>query len=135
MFRRTRLELLSVAFLPLGLGLAIQGAPASTVERDPAAAVPAQGDVSYASQVAPMFAEQCVSCHGAETAEAELRLDSYEAAMKGSEYGTIIEAGSPENSLIIEMISAGEMPQDADALDEDVIEMVRDWIAQGAENN
>jgi len=135
MFRRTRLELLSVAFLPLGLGLAVQGAPAPTADRPSTPAVRVQGDVSYASQVAPVFAEQCVSCHGPETAEASLRLDSYEAVMKGSEYGTVVEAGSPENSLLLDMISAGEMPQDADALDEEIVEMVRDWIAEGAANN
>lgn len=135
MFRRTRLELLSVAFLPLGLGLAITGAPAPAAERAAAPAARAQEDVSYSTQVAPVFAETCVSCHGPETAEASLRLDSYEAVMKGSEYGTVVEAGSPENSLLLDMISAGEMPQDGDALEEEIVELVRDWIAEGANNN
>lgn len=134
MFRRTRLELLSVAVLPIGLGLAVHGAPQPTAQAR-ASETSTAGDVSFSGQVAPLFAEQCVSCHGPETAEASLRLDSYEAVMKGSEYGTVIEAGSPENSLLLDMISAGEMPQDADALDEDAIEMVREWIENGAENN
>jgi mono/diheme cytochrome c family protein len=134
MLRGTRLELFSVAILPFGLGLAIYGAPTPAV--DPAgAAFTVAGDVSFASDVAPMFAEQCVSCHGDETAEAGLRLDSYEAAMRGSEYGPVIEAGDPGNSLLLDMISAGEMPQEADQLDDDVVEMVRDWIEAGAENN
>jgi mono/diheme cytochrome c family protein len=93
------------------------------------------GDVSYSSQIAPLFADQCVSCHGEETAEAGLRLDSYAAAMQGSEYGAVIEAGSPEGSLLLDMISAGEMPQEADAMDEDDVELVRNWIAEGAEDN
>jgi mono/diheme cytochrome c family protein len=133
MFRRTRLELLSVAVLPLGLGLAVNGAPRTTVDEG---AVPAPaGDVSYASQIAPMFAESCVGCHGDETQEAGLRLDSYEAVMAGSEYGTVVEAGSPENSLLLDMISAGEMPQEEDPWDEDQVDLVRSWISEGAENN
>ncbi len=134
MFRGTRLELLSVAILPLGLGLALQGAPVATVESAPAATA-ALGDPSYSADIGPLFMDQCVSCHGEETAEAGLRLDSYAASMQGSEYGPVIEAGSPENSLLLDMIAAGEMPQEADPLDEDDVELVRDWIAAGAEDN
>jgi len=134
MLRGSRLELLSVAVLPFGLGLALVGAPAPAVER-PAVTVAVQGDPSFTADVAPVFAAQCVSCHGAETAEAGLRLDSYENVMKGSEYGAVIEAGDPVNTLLLDMISAGEMPQEADALDEDIVEMVRDWIEAGAEDN
>ena len=135
MFRATRLELLSVAVLPLGLGFALNGAPASTVEPAAAPVAVIQGDVSYANQIAPLFADQCVSCHGEETAEAGLRLDSYAAVMQGSEYGAVVEAGSPEGSLLLDMIAAGEMPQEADAMDDDDVELVRDWIAEGAEDN
>ena len=133
MLRGTRLELLSVAVLPLGLGLAIHGAPAATVDGDAASAM--VGDVSYSGQIAPMFQESCVGCHGAETQEAGLRLDTYENVMKGSEYGPVIEAGSPEGSLLLDMVSAGEMPQEDDPWDEDAVELVRDWISAGAEDN
>jgi len=55
--------------------------------------------------------------------------------MKGSEYGTVIEAGDPDNSLLLDMISAGEMPQDGDALSADQVATVRSWIADGARDN
>lgn len=135
MFRGTRLELLSVAVLPLGLGLAVHGAPGPAAESALTPTVAVAGDVSYSAQIAPLFAESCVSCHGEETAEASLRLDSYEAVMAGSEYGAVVEAGSPEGSLLLDMVAAGEMPQEEDPLDEDDVEMIRDWIAAGAENN
>lgn len=135
MFRGTRLELLSVAVLPLGLGLAVHGAPAPDAEPSPAVPVAVAGDVSYSAQIAPLFNEVCVSCHGEETAEAGLRLDSYAALMAGSEYGPVVEAGSPEGSLLLDMVAAGEMPQEEDPLDEDDVEMIRDWIAEGAEDN
>jgi len=132
MFRGTRVELLSVAVLPIGIGLAVQGAPAPVAD---AAPVVLAGPVSFANQVAPLFAEQCISCHGAQDPEAGLQLHTYEGVMKGSEYGTVVEKGDPDGSLLIEMISAGEMPQDADALTADQVAMVRSWIAAGAENN
>lgn len=132
MFRGTRAQLLSVAVLPIGIGLAVQGAPAPAAT---AAPVVVAGPVSFANQVAPLFAEQCVSCHGAQDPEAGLQLHTYEGVMKGSEYGTVVEKGDPDGSLLIEMISAGEMPQDADALTADQVAMVRTWIAEGAANN
>jgi mono/diheme cytochrome c family protein len=134
MFRGTRVELLSVAVLPIGLGLAVQGAPERQVDPNPTAAVVA-GPVSFAGQVAPLFADQCTGCHGTETQEAGLQLHTYEAVMKGSEYGTVVEAGDPDGSLLLEMISAGEMPQEAGALSSDQVAMVRSWIEDGAQNN
>lgn len=135
MFRGTRLELFSVAVLPLGLVLAVHGAPGPTVVQSSSTELSRAGDVSYSSQIAPMFQESCVSCHGEETQEAGLRLDSYGAVMTGSEYGAVIEAGSPENSLLLDMVAAGEMPQEDDPWDEDQVDLVRSWIEDGAEDN
>jgi mono/diheme cytochrome c family protein len=134
MFRRTRAGLLSAALLPLGLGFAVHATPGPTVV-EAAAAVASDGPVSFANQVAPLFASQCTSCHGAVKSEAGLALHTYAAVMKGSEYGTVIEAGDPDSSLLIDMISAGEMPQDADALSSDQVALVRSWVAAGASNN
>lgn len=120
-----RAGLLSVAILPLGLGFALQ----------PETSAPRSGPVSYARQVAPIFSARCSECHGAETKEAGLDLSTYEAAMKGSEYGTVIEAGDPAGSLLIEMVTAGEMPQDADPLPAEEIALIRAWIQAGASDN
>lgn len=133
MFRRTSVELLSVAILPLGIGLAV----ADT--RGPAGVEPiqtAQGPVSYAQQVAPIFQTRCSDCHTGDTSEsADLDLSTYENVMKGSKYGTVIEAGDPESSLLVEMVESGEMPQDSDPVPAEEIELIRSWIAGGAENN
>jgi mono/diheme cytochrome c family protein len=125
MFGRSRFGLLSVAILPLGIGFAVQ--PETSSVR--------AGPVSYSRQVAPIFRARCAECHGAETKEAGLDLSTYEAAMKGSEYGTVIEAGDAAASLLIEMVVAGEMPQDADPLPTEEIALIRAWIEAGATNN
>lgn len=134
MFRRSRVELLSVAILPLGIGLAAYDSRDVSIT-EPHVQVAAAGPVSYARQVAPILEAQCADCHGAETKEAGLGVTTYEDLMKGSEYGTVIEAGDPAASLLMEMITAGEMPQDAPAMPADEIEILRAWIAAGAQNN
>jgi mono/diheme cytochrome c family protein len=128
MLRRTRVELLSVAILPLGLGLALSEAPRVDIPTQ-------DGPVSFARQVLPIFQASCAECHGTETKEVELGLTTYEDVMKGSEYGTVVEAGDPDGSLLIEMVAAGEMPQDAPALEADQVALIRAWIQQGAQNN
>ena len=129
MFGRTRAGLLSVAILPLGIGLAVQS-PEAIANHTPQA-----GPVSFSRQIAPIFQAKCAECHGAETQEAGLNLSTYELAMKGSEYGTVIEAGDADGSLLIEMVAAGEMPQDADPLPAEEIALIRAWIEAGATNN
>jgi mono/diheme cytochrome c family protein len=106
MLGRARVGLLSVAILPVSLGFAVE----------PKEPTIQSGPVSYARQVAPIFSARCAECHGAETKEAGLDLSTYESVMKGSEYGTVVEAGDAAASLLIEMVTAGEMPQDADPL-------------------
>jgi mono/diheme cytochrome c family protein len=129
MFGRTRAGLLSVAILPLGIGLAVQSPEAAARQ------APQAGPVSYSRQIAPIFEAKCSECHGAETKEAGLDLSTYESVMKGSEYGTVIEAGDAAGSLLIEMVSAGEMPQDNDPLPAEEIDLIRSWIQAGATNN
>lgn len=134
MLRRNRVELLSVAILPLGLGLVMSEAP-RPVEADAVHPAVQQGPVSFAQQVLPIFRESCVECHGAETKEVELALTTYDEVMKGSEYGPVVEAGDPTGSILLDMIVAGEMPQEAPPLEEDQIALIRTWIEQGAQNN
>ena len=134
MLRRTRVELLSIAIFPLGVALAVSDSP-GRAESETLAPVVAVGPVSFARQVLPIFQENCAECHGTETKEVELGLTTYADVMKGSEYGPVVEAGDPTASILFDMVSAGEMPQDAPALDEDEIALIRTWIEQGAQDN
>ena len=135
MFRGMRVELLSVAILPLGIGMSVQGSSnIMTSELTMSSPIEA-GPVSYMQQVSPLFQSACGDCHGGDEPELGLDLTSYEAAMEGSDYGTVIEAGDADGSLLIDMVVAGEMPVDADPLSEEEIEMIRSWIDAGAENN
>ncbi len=135
----TRDALLSVIALPLGIGLSLQGG----VGTPPPAAldhvVVEVADVSFADDVTPILNQNCVECHGAGgppiVLEAGLNLTSYENVMKGSEFGTIVEAGNADDSLLLLMIEEGDMPEEADQLSDDDINTIKMWITEGAKNN
>jgi mono/diheme cytochrome c family protein len=91
--------------------------------------------VSFAEQVKPILEARCVECHGASDAELGLNLSTYEGVMAGSDYGTVIEPGNPEGSLLIDMIASGDMPEEGDPVPPEELDLIRTWIQEGAENN
>ncbi len=115
-----------------GVGLAVQGGP----DRSPASQLEVTTHaVSFTTDVLPIFETYCSECHSEENTELGLRLDSYEGAMAGSDYGTVIEAGDADGSLLVDMISSGDMPEDGDPVPADLLEIIKTWINEGAENN
>lgn len=137
----TRAELLSAIVFPIGVVLAVQGdAPRVAGQEAPARAQ--SGAVSFSEQVQPIFQTRCSECHGGvdeatgeQTLELGLNLTTYEGVMAGSDYGTVIEPGDPDASLLVEMIMAGDMPEEGDPVPPEEIEIIRTWIAEGAQNN
>lgn len=100
-----------------------------------------QDTVSFSADVLPIFEQRCAKCHGAPDdsgevrAEVSLNLLNYDGVMAGSEFGTVIEAGSAENSYLLEMIVEGDMPEEGDPVPADEIAVIRAWIEAGAPNN
>jgi hypothetical protein len=109
-------------------------------------------NVSYAEDVQPILFSACLTCHD-QSSEGYLNsgfsLDDYDAVMKGTKFGAVVVAGSPESSslyLVVAHKTAPEihMPPHTDdalaegrgvSLTEEQIETIRLWIAQGAQNN
>lgn len=97
---------------------------------------------SQASESVPVFYEtssrkiieaKCVRCHNPNMKKAGLDLSTAQGILKGSESGRIVQAGDPEASLLFQMIEAEEMPPDEkDRLNQNQIESLRLWIANGA---
>ncbi len=129
-----RAELFSALALPIGIALIVQacatGSPAGETM-----GVETRGAVSFAGQIAPIFEARCTECHGGPEPQEGLDLSTYEGAMAGSEYGTVIEAGDPEQSLIIDFIASGDMPKEGDPVLPEELELIRSWIAEGAQHN
>ncbi len=89
---------------------------------------------SFAEDVAPILDRWCVSCHGEKEAQAGLRLDGYEAAMKGGEDGPVIVPGDPAASQLLAQIERRTRPPmpPKKRLPRDPVAVIRSWIATGA---
>ena len=124
-----------VGALLFAVGCIVQGCSASSPARTAVDAQAPAAAVSFAGQIAPIFEARCSECHGETNPEVALNLSTYESAMVGSEFGTVIEAGDPDGSFIIDMITSGDMPAEGDPMPPEELELLRSWIAEGAENN
>ena len=91
----------------------------------------------FEHQILPMFESRCFSCHGAEQQKSGLRLDSRDAAFAGGDSGVVIVPQDPDASELLRRISGVEpadtMPPKGDPLTPEEVELVRAWIAAGAE--
>jgi hypothetical protein len=134
--------LFSALVLPLGLGLAVHSTvSAGQPDGESVSVLPRVMVVdvaNYARDIDPIMQKYCVSCHGAPGADGKkvvemgLDLTSYAGMMAGSTYGSVLEPGDPDGSLLLEMIESGDMPEDGDKVPADLILVLRNWIAAGA---
>jgi hypothetical protein len=97
--------------------------------------------IDFQRQVRPILSDRCFTCHGPdETArEADLRLDLRSGALADLGGYAAIAPGDLEESELIYRITAHDAdermpPADSDlSLSEEEIEVLRAWVAQGAE--
>jgi uncharacterized membrane protein len=106
----------------------------------PAAAVPAVADASqahlYADLARPVFAQDCVSCHGPDRSSGRLRLDSLDAIHRGGQSGPAVgDAGLVLARISLPTDDARHMPPaDQPQPTADQLAVVRWWIAAGAQD-
>lgn len=89
----------------------------------------------FEKRIRPIFIEHCQDCHGAETQEASLRVDSRQALLKGGDTGPAIV---PKDGNAGELLAAlrydpdgYQMPPDG-KLAHEKIDLIQQWIAMGA---
>jgi mono/diheme cytochrome c family protein len=97
---------------------------------------PVDEPVDYRREVQPILARRCYECHGPETQESGLRLDTVAAAREGGYNGPAVVPGKSGESLLIAALTGQgdvpRMPADRDPLSAEEIELLRRWIDQGA---
>ncbi len=100
--------------------------------------------ISFRTQVAPILAKHCVSCHvegKPGTVASALQLDSYAAVMKGTRFGPVVLPGDPLSSAMIMLVEGRADPRitmphgGTDRLTAAEIQALRDWVQQGARDN
>lgn len=116
-------------YLPLALAIAL--APVARADEG------ANKTVDYKSQVVPILSKNCYSCHGAneEARKANLRLDKID---EPDEKFKVVVPGKPDKSELILRL-ADERPEKRmppvkahDTLTGDEINLLRNWVKQGA---
>lgn len=94
---------------------------------------PATSAPFYETSVKAIIEAKCVRCHNSKTKKAGLNLSTPEGILKGSESGRILQAGDPDESLLFQMIDAGEMPPDEkDQLSQLQLAEIKKWISGGS---
>ena len=96
--------------------------------------------VTFAADIKPLFDKSCVDCHGEKKHKGDLRLDSRETVLHGSDGKPVFEIGNSATSLMISNIARlgiedDWMPPVDDkraALTAEEVALVRAWIDQGA---
>ncbi len=100
------------------------------------AAVPTHaGPVSFSKDVNPILQNSCFDCHGGERTSKGLSVASYNSLMQGSQNGAVIVASDPANSLLVQSILSGKMPKRGTKLTPEQIQLIEQWITEGAQNN
>ncbi len=129
--------------------LVVQAASAQDEQRKRG---PAGGkeEISFQTDVFPVIKKNCLPCHAEDNYNpSELSLDSYTLLMEGGKHGTAVVSGKAAESLLVQKLDGkppfgDRMPLDpkkkrgepsTKKLSDEEIQLISDWVAQGARNN
>ena len=90
----------------------------------------------FEKKIRPILAETCYDCHNSvNKTEAGLALDWREGLLAGSDQGSVVEPGNPDNSALIWAIrhqDGFDMPDNGPKLEDHVIANFEEWVLMGA---
>ncbi len=117
----------------LGITLGVMGSAAAAEALPP----PAERVVDYHKDIAPIFSDRCLKCHGVKKQKSDYRLDTREDAIKGGSEGAAILVGNSAESMMVQLLAGLNedfdlMPSKGDPLTAEQIGLIRAWIDQGA---
>lgn len=106
--------------------------PSSTRAADP------KQKLTFDEHVLPIFRAKCVACHNPDKKKNDFDLSTYPKLMQGGAGGAAIKPGDPDGSLLFKLVTHKAepfMPPDAPVIATEMVETLRNWIAQGALEN
>src|SRR2546428_10000903 len=121
------------AWTALAVALILLSSPQTAHAQAP----PAKGPLSFINDVAPILKENCFACHDAKKRKGKLDMTTYESLRKGGENDDPLVAGKPDESLLIQLVTAKSgkrMPpkENGDPLPREKVATIEKWIAEGA---
>jgi hypothetical protein len=84
--------------------------------------------VNFTTDVQPVLASNCTSCHGSATRIKEMNLSTLDGVLKGSESGPVVIPGKPDESRLYQVVRDGKMPMGKARLNEVELDVIRSWI-------
>jgi uncharacterized membrane protein len=91
--------------------------------------------VSFANDVLPLIQSRCIGCHGRDRIEEGLDMNTHASLIAGSDNGPVIVPGDAANSLLVEMVATQKMPKRGPKLTPPQVQLITDWVNQGALDN
>jgi WD40 repeat protein len=96
-----------------------------------------KGPVSFINDVAPILKENCYACHDAKKRKGKMDMTTFAGFRKGGEKEDPVTPGKPEESVIIDLITAtndSRMPpkESGEGLSKEKIAVIEQWIKEGA---
>ena len=93
--------------------------------------------VDFKRDIQPILENRCWDCHSADAQEGDLRLDQRLGRLRGGGSGiAAIVPGKPDQSYLLDVISHRDpdlkMPPESDRIPEKEINLLTQWIQQGA---
>ena len=85
--------------------------------------------IDYNTIIQPIFNASCTSCHGG---AGGLNLSSYENVMAGGNSGAAVIPFDHASSLLWLNVNSGYMPPGGSDLTAEEVELIADWIDEGA---
>ncbi|MEO8660901.1 MAG: DUF1553 domain-containing protein [Bryobacteraceae bacterium] len=93
-------------------------------------------NIDFVRDVQPIFSASCGPCHGAKQQMAQLRLDARNSVLGPRPSGAVVVPGKPDESTLWQVVAGAgtkpRMPFGGQRLPDESIEIIRQWIEQGA---
>ena len=91
---------------------------------------------SFNTDILPILTNRCAiaKCHVVDGPH-DIDLRTYDSLIKGGDEGPIVIVGDARESEIVEEIVEGKMPPKGDPLEAAQMQLIIDWINEGAQNN
>ena len=132
--------LLIAVLLPSRFCVAQQVSEQPATEQQPTAqpTQPSEPKVDFSTQIQPILARKCYSCHGPDLQEGGLRFDDRDVVLAAADSGqhAIVSGNSAESELLRRVTIEDEderMPPEGKRLSEAEVAALRSWIDAGAE--
>jgi mono/diheme cytochrome c family protein len=87
---------------------------------------------TYEKQVLPLFRARCSGCHGGAHPDAGFVVATRGEMVQGGRSGPSVVPGSPEKSLLYQILASGQMPKGGGKLAPAELKLVERWIRAGA---